>query len=136
MTLISSAHGEDTAIEGVYDSREAAFEGLKEQPNMTVWVSEDGSVRGRPKRERRPGKFWTAPWMPVRWAVGRPMPVRRHFPPRPVPSFTCPACGMISHHPEDVRQGYCAKCHDWTGGQRLGIPAAQPQPQAPQPVPG
>lgn len=30
-------------------------------------------------------------------------------------SFTCPRCGMTSHHPEDVRQGYCGNCHDWTG---------------------
>jgi hypothetical protein len=30
-------------------------------------------------------------------------------------SFTCPRCGMTSHHPEDERQGYCGNCHDWTG---------------------
>jgi hypothetical protein len=29
--------------------------------------------------------------------------------------FTCPECGMTSHHPDDVREGYCGRCHDWTG---------------------
>jgi hypothetical protein len=31
------------------------------------------------------------------------------------PRFTCPACLMTSYHPEDIRRGYCANCHDWTG---------------------
>jgi len=30
-------------------------------------------------------------------------------------SFTCPVCGMTSHNPNDVREGYCGNCHDWTG---------------------
>ena len=30
-------------------------------------------------------------------------------------SFTCPRCGMTSHHPKDIEQGYCGNCHDWTG---------------------
>jgi hypothetical protein len=25
--------------------------------------------------------------------------------------FTCPHCGMVSHHPEDVRYNYCGRCH-------------------------
>lgn len=29
--------------------------------------------------------------------------------------FTCPRCGMTSHHPDDVREGYCSNCHRWTG---------------------
>lgn len=28
--------------------------------------------------------------------------------------ITCPQCGRTSHHPEDVREGYCANCHWWT----------------------
>ena len=32
-------------------------------------------------------------------------------------SFTCPKCGRTSHHPDDVREGYCGACHDWTGPQ-------------------
>jgi hypothetical protein len=31
--------------------------------------------------------------------------------------FTCPRCGRTSHHPDDVREGYCGACHDWTGAQ-------------------
>lgn len=30
------------------------------------------------------------------------------------PTVTCPVCGMTTAHPEDVREGYCAECHDWT----------------------
>ena len=26
----------------------------------------------------------------------------------------CPVCGMVSCHAEDVRQGFCGNCHDWT----------------------
>lgn len=29
-------------------------------------------------------------------------------------SITCPDCGMTSHHPEDVAQGYCGNCHKFT----------------------
>ena len=31
------------------------------------------------------------------------------------PPFTCPDCGRTSMHPEDLRQGYCANCHAFTG---------------------
>lgn len=30
-------------------------------------------------------------------------------------SFTCPKCGSTSYHPQDVLEGYCGSCHDWTG---------------------
>jgi hypothetical protein len=30
-------------------------------------------------------------------------------------SFICPRCKMISYQPEDVEEGYCGECHDWTG---------------------
>jgi len=29
------------------------------------------------------------------------------------PPFTCPRCGRVSYHPEDVRQRYCGACHVW-----------------------
>lgn len=32
-----------------------------------------------------------------------------------IPSFTCPACGMTSHHPADAENGYCGNCHAFTG---------------------
>jgi hypothetical protein len=28
--------------------------------------------------------------------------------------FTCPRCGRTSHHPQDIAEGYCGACHDWT----------------------
>lgn len=31
-------------------------------------------------------------------------------------SITCPACGMTSYSMDDIRQGYCGLCHDWTSG--------------------
>ena len=34
-----------------------------------------------------------------------------------LPSVTCPRCGMTSHHPRDVTEGYCGRCHDWTAIQ-------------------
>lgn len=33
--------------------------------------------------------------------------------------FTCPRCGVMSYNPNDVGQGYCGCCHDWT---RVTIP--------------
>lgn len=30
------------------------------------------------------------------------------------PSITCPKCLRTSHHPMDIREGYCGACHDWT----------------------
>lgn len=42
----------------------------------------------------------------------------------PESSFTCPRCGAVSRLPEDLAQGYCGRCHDWTGSaaprERLG----------------
>ncbi len=38
-------------------------------------------------------------------------------------SFTCPRCGMTSSHPEDAKQGYCGRCHDWTGQVVGGVPS-------------
>jgi hypothetical protein len=32
-----------------------------------------------------------------------------------LPSITCPNCGRTSWNPNDVREGYCGNCHDWTG---------------------
>ena len=32
------------------------------------------------------------------------------------PSVTCPRCGMTSYNENDIKQGYCGNCHDWTLG--------------------
>lgn len=37
------------------------------------------------------------------------------YPPFEQPVFNCPKCQAISYHPEDVRQGYCGRCHEFTG---------------------
>lgn len=34
-------------------------------------------------------------------------------------SFTCPRCSRTSWNPDDVREGYCGACHDWTGASPL-----------------
>lgn len=31
--------------------------------------------------------------------------------------FTCPACGTASSHPEDIANGYCGRCHAFTGDE-------------------
>ncbi len=36
------------------------------------------------------------------------------------PSITCPVCGMTSHHPKDIAEGYCGNCHDWTTTRTIG----------------
>lgn len=33
-------------------------------------------------------------------------------------SITCPQCNRTSHHPEDVKYGYCGACHEFTGEAR------------------
>ena len=35
--------------------------------------------------------------------------------PTVVPVFVCPRCGAVSANPTDIREGYCGRCHDWTG---------------------
>lgn len=45
-------------------------------------------------------------------------------------SFTCPDCSATSHHPEDVAQRYCGRCHWWTGDPDL----APHRPDAPAAV--
>ena len=32
----------------------------------------------------------------------------------PEPSITCPRCGSRSYSLNDIAEGYCGLCHDWT----------------------
>jgi hypothetical protein len=32
----------------------------------------------------------------------------------PPESITCPLCGRRTRNPQDVAEGYCGGCHDWT----------------------
>lgn len=37
-------------------------------------------------------------------------------------TFTCPTCKRTSHHPEDLRHGWCSACQAFTGDPRgLGM---------------
>lgn len=38
------------------------------------------------------------------------------------PSITCPRCGRTSYNPNDIREGYCGYCHDWTGTPQPELP--------------
>lgn len=72
------AHGYDHVVQGVYNSREAAFEGLKSEPNLTVYVGADKCLRAKPRHEDR----WDA-----RWGAARPFKVRgRECTPTATPS--------------------------------------------------
>jgi hypothetical protein len=59
----------------------------------------------RPDPER-----WPLPSPETSALADRP----RAEPPSAPPSITCPRCGRTSQHPDDVREGYCGACHDWT----------------------
>jgi len=68
------------------------------------------------------GKAWPDPLTPEEYAeceryadsiVRRPAgEINRPEP----PSYTCPRCGKVSHSSDDVFEGYCGHCHDWTRG--------------------
>lgn len=32
-------------------------------------------------------------------------------------SITCPRCGMTNYNENDIREGYCGNCHDWTSAR-------------------
>jgi ribosomal protein S27AE len=47
------------------------------------------------------------------------------------PLFTCPRCGAKSWHPEDARQGYCGRCHDFTARRPHHPPSLELPPYEP-----
>lgn len=32
-------------------------------------------------------------------------------------AIICPRCRRVSFSPDDVREGYCGNCHEWTGNR-------------------
>jgi len=36
--------------------------------------------------------------------------------------FTCPRCQRTSYNPNDIAEGYCGNCHDWTGREHPAVP--------------
>jgi hypothetical protein len=49
------------------------------------------------------------------------------------PSITCPKCGRTSHNSNDVEQGWCITCADWTSGQRIAQEEARQRANPPAP---
>lgn len=43
-------------------------------------------------------------------------------------AFTCPRCGMTSHHPVDQAQGYCGSCHHFTVASEAELEAMAQSP--------
>lgn len=67
------AHGDGYRVQGIYDSREAAWDGLKGEVE-TLYVDERGHLRGRPRNEEptwRPGV-----WFRLKWASAYPMKIQ------------------------------------------------------------
>jgi hypothetical protein len=48
-----SGWGEDSDVLGVFDSREAAWDGLKAElpPGHKIWVNQDGMLQAKPRDE-------------------------------------------------------------------------------------
>jgi hypothetical protein len=68
------AHGEGQSVQGVYGSREAAWEGLKGKVD-TLYIAKDGSVQGRPRHEESGRNL--SMWGDTRqWASAYPMKVQ------------------------------------------------------------
>ncbi len=39
----------------------------------------------------------------------------------PQPSITCPVCGATSYNPNDIRHGYCGRCHAFTAPESPAV---------------
>ena len=39
------------------------------------------------------------------------------------PYFRCPVCSARSYNPNDLREGYCGRCKDWTGTRIADVPS-------------
>lgn len=74
--------------------------------------------RGRP----RPSQLWALrPGVREQVAALCGQPVRPTQAQRP--SFTCPRCSARSYNPNDIKYGYCGRCHAYTGDE--GVCALQ-----------
>jgi hypothetical protein len=65
-------HGDESTVQGVYGSREAAQDGLKGEVDV-LYVDDDGNLCGRPSRvpeSPRDARHWSP-----KWASAYPMPV-------------------------------------------------------------
>ncbi len=77
------AHGEGYTVQGIYSSREAAWDGLKGKVE-TLYCGPDGSLYGKPRDEDSPRTLRY--WMRRRvWALAEPMTVQGRKPAPPPP---------------------------------------------------
>jgi hypothetical protein len=74
------AHGEGMGVQGIYSSREAAWEGLKGEVD-TLYVDGDGFVRGKPRDESGSRGYFDR-----RWASAEPVKVRGRAEPQAKPT--------------------------------------------------
>lgn len=64
------AHGDEARVQGVYSSREAAWDGLKGEVE-TLYVGEDGHLHGKPRDDSGSRDYFGR-----RWACAAPMKVQ------------------------------------------------------------
>jgi hypothetical protein len=90
--------------------------------HRTVWTEQDGLVDDIVEPERCVHGELTD----RRTRADRPVcAICRHAEDRrEAISFTCPRCEATSWNPNDAAEGYCARCHAWTGSQ-FAPPAGQ-----------
>ena len=68
------AHGEGRGVQGIYVSREAAWDGLKSHVE-TLYVGEDGHLHGKPRHEEFDWDRIRRGYL-RRWALAVPMKVQ------------------------------------------------------------
>lgn len=81
------------------------------------WLYQAGWYAGRVSMHLDVHDIDPEPWddLPPRAAVTRvayPLDLSRA--PVQYAWITCPRCGRTSYHPEDIKEGYCGACEDWT----------------------
>lgn len=93
------------------------------EPVFHVHIKDAGVVEvpgvGEPVRvEAKYGDGTCTRYPPEAWegapstAEEQPLPDKAE---QAMKGFTCPQCGRTSYNPNDLREGYCGNCHDWTG---------------------
>jgi hypothetical protein len=79
-----SGHGEDSDVLGVFESREAAWDGLKGAlpPDHKMWVGDDGNLRSKPENEKV-SLSMRKPYRQRMYALGEPYEVEGRKVPEP-----------------------------------------------------
>jgi hypothetical protein len=98
------------AIVVTHDNRVLGFLSVEA---CKAWIDEHGDVNG-------PHEYLDAYKAPRWWHPQRVSRLKR-LEELGVPFFFCRKCGAASYNWNDAKEGYCGKCHDWTGPQG-GLP--------------